>query len=118
MYVDGDPKTSSTIIVGIVGVILLLAIVLFAVVLFQSVQNIEDQEKIYATHSQALADAQFQQLARITESRWVDEPAGILAIPIEDAIPLYVAKMKSQPAPTTMPVPGTATAKTPPGENP
>lgn len=100
---NGDPPSSSTIIVGIVGTILLLAVVVFAVVLFLNTQYYEDQRKLYTGQPQELADMRFKQRAAISDSHFVDEAAGIIAIPVDDAIGLYADALKRGTLPTTLP---------------
>lgn len=103
---DGDPRSTTTILAGLIGVILLLAVVLFAVVLFQHTQAYEDQRKLYEPKYQELADIQAAQLDQIIRPRVVDAAAGVYAIPIDDAIRLYARQQKSRPAPTTVEVSG------------
>jgi hypothetical protein len=84
-----------TIVVGLIGAIGLLAVVVLAQVLFFNMQRIEDERKLYAPPPQALLDLQERQLAPISEYRYVDKGAGLVAIPIDRAIPLYVAREKT-----------------------
>lgn len=107
-----DPSASATYYVGIVGVILFLAIVVFTIWLFNSSMQVQSERKLYGVRPQELGDLQVRQLAAISESRWVDEPAGRVAIPIDQAIPLFVAAHstgrwpeapKSPPAAPTVP---------------
>lgn len=111
-YHGDDPKASTTAIVSLIGVIGLLAAVVFAIVLFQNVQWREDERKIYATRPQALIDLHTAQLEPINEYRWVDADAGVAAIPIDRAIPLYVEQLKSGTLPATMELPGEQPATT------
>ena len=99
---NGDPRAGSTLLVGLIGTILLLAVVVLAQVLFYNVQQMEDQTKLYAPRPQALLQAQAEQLAQINTYRYVNQKDGIVAIPIDRAIELYVAEMKSAGHSATM----------------
>ncbi len=101
-----DPSASGTYYVTIVGTILFLVITVFAIALFNNRQIIEDQTKLYAIPKpRELAELQSKQMARIAEPRWVDEKAGAVAVPIDDAIPLFLKRMKAEAAtrPATIP---------------
>lgn len=113
MTTSPDPPVRLTAIVGIVGGILLLAIVLLAEVLFYNVQRIEDETKAYSGKPQELADLQARQLAQINEYRYVDQAQGVVAIPIDRALELYRTEMQSSPVPATMPSTGRAPAAIP-----
>jgi len=97
---DGDPRSATTILAGLISVILLLALVLFAVVLFLHTQAYEDQRKLYEPKYQELADLQAAQRDQINRFRVVDAAAGTYAIPIDDAIAVYARRQKNAPTPT------------------
>lgn len=105
MSTGGDPPAATTILVGIIGGILLLAVVLVAQVLFYNVQRSEDEVKLYAVRPQELADLQAKQLAEISSYRYVDRAQGVVAVPIDRAIELYVAEQKAPAAPARMQAP-------------
>jgi hypothetical protein len=102
MKARGDPPSSLTVVVFLVGAILFLALVLLAQVLFFHVQRSEEQTKVYASTPQELSDLQARQLALINTYRYVSEKDGVVAIPIDRAIERFVAEMKSAPASSTM----------------
>lgn len=105
----GDPRASTTLLVGLIGTVLLLAVVLFAQVLFQNAQWLEDQRKIYEPPPRGLLDAQATQLAPI--SQYAGGPqAGRVIIPVDRAIELWVDDRKSS---STMPTIPTTPASTP-----
>jgi hypothetical protein len=106
-----DPQSAAALVIGLVGLILALAIIIFVVVLFQDVQNMEDAQKTYAAKPQELADLQFQQLARINDRHVVDPNYGLIAIPIDQAIDLYVGGVRPASAPTTASAPSTVPAE-------
>ena len=93
---DGDdPKTSSTIIVGMVGTILMLAVVVFAVALFYDVERAEWNRKVVNRVEHEVNTLKNEQLERLNGYRWVNEQEGVVGIPIERAIELTVADLKS-----------------------
>ena len=102
MHGSSDPKPTMTFVVGLVGTIMVLVLVVFAIVLFQSVKGYEDTHKVIAARPQELLDLQSRQLERINEYRWVDREKGIVAIPIDRAMQLYVEKVESRPATPTI----------------
>ena len=99
---SSDPKAASTLVVGLIGTILLLAVIVLAQVMFYNVQQMEDQAKLYAPKPKELLQVQAEQLAKISTYRYVNETDGIVAIPIDRAIEIVVAEMKSSPAPATI----------------
>lgn len=102
MSAQDDPRTSSTLLVSLIGTILLLAVIVLAQVMFYDVQRVEDITKVEQAEPQALLQLQAEQLAQITTYRIVDAKEGIVAVPIDRAIELYVADVKSQPPPSTI----------------
>lgn len=114
MSSSGDPPASMTLVIGIIGGILLLALILLTQVLFYNIQRMEDAAKLYAGKPQELADLQSGQLAQINTYRYVDPQRGVVAIPIDRAIELYAREQTSAPAPAT--IPSSAPADAPEGE--
>lgn len=114
---EGDPAAGSTLYFGIVSAVLMLAVVIFAVVLYGNWQLQETQRKVYdAPASAELLALRDAQIGDLRTPRWVSDKA--VAIRIEDAIKLYVQRVQAgRPnlRPTTMPVaPGAAaTTETP-----
>lgn len=101
-----DPRSRTTLVVGIVGAIFMLAVVVLTEVLFYDAQRREDEQKIYAPRPRELAELQVRQLSQISESRVVDPNEHIVAFPIDRAMEVWIGKMKSAPPAATMPVPG------------
>ncbi len=103
MAYGGDPKSSTVAVTGVVGAILLLAIVLAAQALFYNVQHRKDAENERAPRPAELVDLQSAQRARLDTYRWVNEKERIAAIPIDRAIELFVRDGGAWSAPTTIP---------------
>lgn len=104
-----DPNAARTILVGLIGGIMLLALVLFAQVLFQSTTRTEEARKLYAPLNTDLIRVQNTQRARINEYRYVDPAHGVVAIPIDEAIPRYVQRLSAGEARATIGNPTTTT---------
>ena len=49
-----------------------------------------------------MLDLQYKQAERISEYRYIDREKGVVAIPIDQAIALYVARQKSPGAAPTI----------------
>jgi hypothetical protein len=87
---ERDPKTSSTLIVGAVGVILLGVVILLLQVLFHRTAEAERWRKVVSQQPEQLRQLRTQQLDQLNSYRWVDEQGGVVTIPIERAMGLVV----------------------------
>jgi hypothetical protein len=94
----GDPQPSATLVVTFVGAIAVLAIVVLSQALFFGVQRGEDQLKLVAATPDELRNLQALQLERINKYSILDANAGLVTIPIDEAIPAYVRELKNPPA--------------------
>ncbi len=112
---ERDPHSGTTLIVGLISVILLLAIIVAAQVLFYGAQRIEDESKLYAPQPQELLELQSQQLAEISGYKVIDKQTGRVAIPIERAIEIYAREVQTGHAPPTMKVAEPTTQNAGPG---
>jgi hypothetical protein len=120
---EGDPNAPMVFTVGIVGAILMLALLIFGVVLFQNAQALETENKVFVGKPGELTEQQTLQVAAISQYRYISEPDGIVAIPIDQAIDLFVARIKADPrqaspAGATVEQPTSATSTTHPGSAP
>lgn len=109
-----DPRASSTLVVFIILAILVLAFVVLAQVVFYNLQSVEEARKIVAVQPQELADLQARQLSQINSYRSVDAKAGVVAIPIDQAIELYAARMQTPWTPPKITTTETRPAETQP----
>ena len=92
---DSDPKSTPTLLVGVVGMILLMVIVLLVEVLFHRTSEAEIYRKVISEQPLELRQVQAEQLEQLNGYRWVSEPEGEAAIPIERAIDLVVEEARS-----------------------
>ena len=91
---ERDPKSGTTLIVGAVGVILLAVVVILLQVLFHRTAEAERWRKVVSQQPQELRRVQAEQLERINGYRWVDEPNGVVAIPVDRAMELVIQEAR------------------------
>ena len=92
---DSDPKSTPTLLVGAVGMILLMVIVLLVEVLYQRTTQAEIYRKVISEQPLELRQVQAEQLDQLNDYRWVSEPEGVAAIPIDRAIDLIVEEAQT-----------------------
>ncbi len=97
---ERDPRASTTLLVALIGAILLLALVLTAQLLFQSAMWI--RENADAPPDPQLARIHSEQLAQVSQYRLLDPAKGLVAVPIDDGVRLFLSDLKMNPRPTTM----------------
>jgi hypothetical protein len=87
---ESDPRSSSTLIVGAVGIVLLVVIVILLEVLFYDTAEMEYQRKVVAEQPQELRLLQAEQREKLNSYHWVDRENGVVAITIERAMEIVV----------------------------
>jgi hypothetical protein len=92
---DSDPKSTPTLLVGAVGMILLMVIVLLVEVLFYRTSEAEIYRKVISEQPLELRQIQAEQREQLNGYRWVSEPNGVAAIPIDRAIDLVVEEAQA-----------------------
>lgn len=93
-----DPKASVIAILGIVGAVLVFVSVVWLQALFAHVERKEIRTKLLARAPEEIARLRAEQLEALHSYRWVDQAAGIVSIPIEDAMKI-VAREGAGPLP-------------------
>lgn len=93
-----DPDAASTVFIGIVSTVLLVATVVALQGLFEHVTHAEFERKVVAAPPVELRDLQAAQLLVLNGYRWVDAKAGVAGIPIERAMELLVQERKAASA--------------------
>jgi hypothetical protein len=86
-----DPDALTTVTVGIVGAVLVIAAVVVLQGLYESVNRSEFQRKIVNEAPGELNQLRAAQQRKLHAIAWVDKQHGIVAIPIEKAMALLVA---------------------------
>jgi hypothetical protein len=89
---EADPKSSSTILVGVVGSVLLVVLVILLEALYFRTAQVEHERKIIAEQPQQLRALQAKQRELLGGYRIVDAGQQTVAIPIERAMELVVAE--------------------------
>lgn len=113
-----DPRASLTLVAFLILAILVLAFVVLAQVMFYNMQSIEDQRKVASAKPQELADLQAAQLAQISSYRYINEKAGVVAIPIDRAMEHYAREMKNPWTPPKITAPESQASATQPSGGP
>jgi type II secretory pathway pseudopilin PulG len=110
----GEPNTPLTALVGIVFAIVLFVVVVFLQAFFYQQQQAENARKVVAVAPEQLSQLRSQQLGELHGYRWVDEKAGIVAIPIGRAMELVVRDGGRSPWPSVQPPPPSPPPTPPP----
>jgi hypothetical protein len=92
---ESDPKSTPTLLVGAVGMILLMVIVLLVEVLYHRTTQAEVYRKVISEQPLELRQLQAEQLEQLNGYRWVSEPEGVAAIPIDRAVELIVEEAQA-----------------------
>jgi len=85
-----DPKSSLTLIVGVIGAVIVFLICVLLQTLYVATSRAEQQRKVWDSQPAELRSVNAEQLERLKGYRWVDAKAGVAAIPIERAMELVV----------------------------
>jgi hypothetical protein len=91
---ERDPKSGTTLIVGAVGVILLAVVIILLQVLFYRTAEAERWRKVVSQQPEELRRLHAEQLEQINGYRWVDEPNGVVAIPVDRAMDLVIQESR------------------------
>lgn len=87
------PVAGQIVLIGVVGFILLVAIVIGAQALFLAVEQGEIEEKVYSTVPVEYRTLRDQQRARLSgPPMWENEAEGVVRIPIDDAMEITIRK--------------------------
>ena len=87
---EDDPRSVSTVYVGLIGVALTIVIVVALQMLFYRTRDAEMLRKAGVGQTQQLEQTRALQQQQLEGYRWVDREAGVVAIPIDRAIELIV----------------------------
>lgn len=94
-----DPNSTLTVLVGVIGALVLFAVIaLLQAFLYRSEKG-ESARKNAVQSPDELALLRAEQQEILASYRWVDQPKGVVAIPIERAMELVVR----DPAPPATP---------------
>jgi hypothetical protein len=79
-----------TVVIGVLSAVLLFALVVLLQAVFYWAERAENRRKVVAVAPEELAALRAAQQEQLHSYRWVDERAGVVAIPIERAMKLVV----------------------------
>jgi len=91
-----DYNTPLIIIYGMIFAVLIFVAVVVMNGFFHQMQSAEQHRKYYAQQPQELLDIRSQQQLRLEGYSWVDQPGGMVRIPIERAMQLTAAELAAQ----------------------
>lgn len=106
MSKQSDPNTPAVLLVGIIGVILLFAIVVGLTAVYQAVEQDQLQDKVYTSVPQELAQLRAKQQAQINGYRHLPGDGQRVALPITRAMELVVDELNSLEEPAQAALPG------------
>lgn len=92
MALTDDPKPTTIVIVGVVGVLWLWAIVIGAQALYYAFEWHLREQNVYQVQPQDIRALRDRQLADMNGYRWIDESGGRVGIPVKEAMRLYVTE--------------------------
>lgn len=95
-----DMNLPVIVTIGVVGAVLIFVMVFGIQAWFFAQQREEMATKSLARQNPALVDNRMRQLTNLDGYRWVDQKAGVVAIPIDRAMELTVNDYAARPAPT------------------
>jgi hypothetical protein len=90
-----DPDSPMVLLVGFVGSILLFAVVVALVAIYQQVEQQQLQDKVYNVVPQELSQLQAKQRAQLNGYRHLPGDDGRVALPIERAMALSVDELNA-----------------------
>jgi hypothetical protein len=94
-----DIKTSSIALVGFVGLIVLVAIIFALQFFYYQAAEAQTRQKDLDQPVVELENAVHSQQAKLVGCRWIDQPKGVVAIPIDRAMELVVQEAAAGPRP-------------------
>lgn len=99
---NDDPETSGILIVGILSAIFLFVIIVAVQALFYNIQKAEHERKVVTQPHAEWSQVKTEQLETLNSYRWIDREKGVVGIPIERAMELFLEE-RGQRAETAPP---------------
>ena len=99
MATGDDVNTPVIALVGFLSALLFFVIVVFLEVIFYWTEARQRYVSDFGEPPQELATMVHNQQARLAEYRWIDQPKGVVAIPIDRAMELVVADLSAAAPP-------------------
>ena len=95
MTTQNDLNTSVIAVVGLLGAILVFAIIVLLMVVFYRFEA-RQQAELYRQPPAEVSNLVAEQQAKLARYRWVNEEEKIVAIPISRAMDLVVAELSQE----------------------
>lgn len=108
---NGDPNASMTLLVGIVGTIIVFAIIVGLQALYNRVEETENYNKIYSQAPEELSRVRAEQQELLNSYRWIDRDKDVVGIPIDRAMELTERELAAPQAALPQPAASGATKK-------
>lgn len=90
MTAKDDPNTSLTALVVVVGALITLVLVVALQALYYRTHQRELERKVIGRPPAQLRQALAEQERKLDGYRWIDREAGVVAIPVERAVELFL----------------------------
>lgn len=91
-----DPSGAWTGLVGVIGAVLILAIIVGLQAFFNETQKAELDRKVYSAVYEDLVRIRSEQMENLNSYEWVDREVGTVAIPIDRAKELIIEESRSR----------------------
>lgn len=113
---ESDPDTFTTVLVGVIGSVIVVALVVFLQGLYGSAGRAEFRRKVVDLHPLELQAIRGRQLERLSTAAWVDKAHAVASIPLDRAMALVVANpgLTAVPPPVAVAAPAAPTVPTAP----
>ena len=92
----GDPKVGTMLFVGAIGVLLLVASFIGLQAYQRWMKERELYTKVISKPQAELIGLEMKQLEEIGGYRWIDPDKGVVGIPVERAMQIMAAELKSR----------------------
>ena len=101
---EGDPEPLGTAVTVIVGAILVYVVIILLQGVFYRTQEAEVARKTFGIPPQDLTLARSTQLEVLSSYRWLDQPRGVVRVPIDRAMELVIQESRAlvTPSPAAM----------------
>jgi hypothetical protein len=89
-----DVSAGPIVVIGIVGAILVFALIVAMQAVFLREEEKQRQEKVVGVPEEGIRALRADQLGALNGYRWIDEKKGVVGIPIDRAMELLVEESK------------------------
>lgn len=90
----GEPNAAMILVVGLVGFILVFAIVVGLQAVYYQAEDDQNATKVISQAPEELSRLRSQQQEQLNTYRWIDQKTGVVGIPIDRAMEIIVRESK------------------------